>query len=454
MARQGLPRTSSAGTAGSETPAAQQLPTQETVPTSASVVTPETSVPAVATRRRGLPRPTDSGTATAGGLEPAKAPTAVETEPEKASASAPVAGRRGLPRTTGPAAEISQPTNAAGITALDVTVAGAAEPVTVIPRADTITAKGTSASPTTLVRETGALERLWHSRGGRAVIWAAGLLVVLAVVVFTARWLMTTESVQSFVTRYPGETELPHGAPVGLPGWLAWQHFFNIFLMVLIIRSGWQVRTQRRPPASWTARWGKNPKKISINLWLHQSLDILWLVNGALFVVLLMATGQWMRVVPTSWEVFPNALSAILQYASLDWPTENGWVNYNSLQVLAYFATIFIAAPLAALTGLRMSDAWPNKAQRLSKIYPVEVARAIHLPVMFYFVGFIIVHVALVLSTGALRNLNHMYGGQDAVNWYGFWIFFISLLVIVGGWFAARPLILAPIASLFGKVSR
>ncbi|PQZ95128.1 hypothetical protein CQ018_04420 [Arthrobacter sp. MYb227] len=241
---------------------------------------------------------------------------------------------------------------------------------------------------------------------------------------------------------------------MGLPGWLAWQHFFNIFLMVLIIRSGWQVRTQRRPPASWTARWGKNPKKISINLWLHQSLDILWLVNGALFVVLLMATGQWMRVVPTSWEVFPNALSAILQYASLDWPTENGWVNYNSLQVLAYFATIFIAAPLAALTGLRMSDAWPNKAQRLSKIYPVEVARAIHLPVMFYFVGFIIVHVALVLSTGALRNLNHMYGGQDAVNWYGFWIFFISLLVIVGGWFAARPLILAPIASLFGKVSR
>ncbi|EMR00248.1 hypothetical protein ADIAG_00255 [Paeniglutamicibacter gangotriensis Lz1y] len=241
---------------------------------------------------------------------------------------------------------------------------------------------------------------------------------------------------------------------MGFPAWLAWQHFFNIFLMVLIIRSGWQVRTQRRPPATWTARWGANPKKISINLWLHQSLDILWMVNGALFVVLLISTGQWMRVVPTSWEVFPNALSAILQYASLDWPTENGWVNYNSLQVIAYFVAIFVAAPLAAFTGFRMSGAWPSKAQVLSKIYPVEVARAIHLPVMFYFLGFIVVHVALVLSTGALRNLNHMYGGQDAVNWYGFWIFFVSLLIIVGGWFAARPLFLAPIASLFGKVGR
>ncbi|WP_427004872.1 cytochrome b/b6 domain-containing protein [Pseudarthrobacter sp. H2] len=180
--------------------------------------------------------------------------------------------------------------------------------------------------------------------------------------------------------------------------------------MVLIIRSGWQVRTQRRPPATWTARWGKSPKKISINLWLHQSLDILWLANGAIFVLLLIATGQWMRIVPTSWEVFPNALSSALQYASLDWPTENGWVNYNSLQVLAYFVTIFVAAPLAAITGFRMSGAWPGKAERPSKGYPIEVARAIHLPVMFYFVGFTIVHVALVLSTGALRNLNHMYG--------------------------------------------
>ncbi len=115
-------------------------------------------------------------------------------------------------------------------------------------------------------------------------------------------------------------------------------------------------------------------------------------------------------MVPTSWEVFPNALSAALQYLSLDWPTENGWVNYNSLQVLAYFTTIFLAAPLAAATGFRMSGAWPSKAEKLSRAYPIEVARAIHLPVMFYFVAFIVVHVALVFSTGALRNLNHAAG--------------------------------------------
>ena len=288
----------------------------------------------------------------------------------------------------------------------------------------------------------------------RGVAAAGVLLVLLAVVVLASRWLVAQEPVQEFLAKYPGESHLPENAPVGLPGWLGWQHFFNAFFMVLIIRSGWQIRTQRKPPASWTPRWGRNPKKISMTLWLHQSLDALWLVNGALFVVLLAFTGQWMRVVPTSWDVFPNALSAGLQYLSLDWPTENGWVNYNGLQLLAYFVTIFIAAPLAAASGFRMSDLWPAKAKRLSRAFPIEAARAIHLPVMFYFVAFIIVHVALVLTTGALRNLNHMYGGQDAVNWFGFWVFFASLLVMAGGWFAARPLILAPVASLFGKVGR
>jgi hypothetical protein len=70
-----------------------------------------------------------------------------------------------------------------------------------------------------------------------------------------------------------------------------------------------------------------------------------------------------------------------------------------------------------------------------------------------YFVLFIFVHVVLVFATGALRNLNHMYAAQDAVNWTGFWIFAASMVVIAIAWVAARPLVLAPIARLFGKVS-
>jgi hypothetical protein len=118
-----------------------------------------------------------------------------------------------------------------------------------------------------------------------------------------------------------------------------------------------------------------------------------------------------------------------------------------------YFIVVFIAAPLAAITGARMSEFWPKDAKTLNKAYPVEVARALHFPTMLFFVLFILIHVFLVFATGALRNLNHMFGGTDVVNWTGFWLFAAAIAVTAAGWYAARPLVLAPIAKLFGQVS-
>ena len=156
---------------------------------------------------------------------------------------------------------------------------------------------------------------------------------------------------------------------------------------------------------------------------------------------------------PTSWEVFPNALSAALQYATMEWPMEDAWVNYNALQQLMYFIVVFIAAPLAAITGVRMSEWWPKDASTLNKIYPAPLARAIHFPTMLFFVFFILVHVFLVFTTGLRQNLGYMFAGTDVVGWAGLIWFLIAMVVVVAGWFAARPLLLAPIANLFGRVS-
>ncbi|MGB4136091.1 MAG: cytochrome b/b6 domain-containing protein, partial [Microbacterium sp.] len=284
--------------------------------------------------------------------------------------------------------------------------------------------------------------------GGLFGAAALGLLAIAGI--FFVRTFLTLPFMQDFLTAFPGEYDA--GAKPGFAPWVGWQHFFNMFLMLLIIRSGLRVRSEKRPTVFWTAR-GKAKSKISLTLWFHQSLDLLWLVNGVVFMVLLFATGHWLRLVPTSWEVFPNALSALLQYVSFDWPTENGWNNYNSLQQLAYFTTVFLAAPLAAVTGIRMSGLWPKKAEKLSKAYPVEWARALHFPVMLYFVAFIVVHVALVVLTGFLPNLNHMFASNDGDSWTGFWVFVAAMVALAVGWFAARPLVLAPIAKLFGQVS-
>lgn len=394
--------------------------------------------------RRGLPRTKGSEPSTAAG----SAPASVATE----SAGAPPAAKDELE----PIAAASAPA--------PVAIHVAEHPVHIQPNGPSTSARRTTpalpaqagpASTTVTAPEPGRFGAYTRKQLlGFAVIGGFALLGAATAVVLAAVWFRNLPFMQDFLAAYPGEYHLPEGATPGFAAWVQWQHFFNVFLVVLIIRSGLQVRNEKRPGAFWTPKWSKDGKgKVSLALWFHQALDILWLVNGLVFVVLLFVTGHWMRIVPTSWDVFPNAFSTLLQYLSLNWPTENGWVNYNSLQQLMYFLTVFVAAPLAAITGVRMSELWPKNTKTLNRVYPVEWARTVHFPVMLYFTAFIIVHVALVFATGALRNLNHLYGGTDVINWAGFWIFFASLLIIVAGWIAARPLVLAPVAKLSGKVT-
>jgi thiosulfate reductase cytochrome b subunit len=295
----------------------------------------------------------------------------------------------------------------------------------------------------------------------KKLAWGIPLAILaLVAVVLLAQWYRASDAGAAFLAQYPGETALPAGAPEGFPAWLNFQHFLNAFFIVLIIRTGWLVRTTQRPAAYWTRnirgllRTKGDPKKISLDLWLHLSLDFLWALNGVIFVVLLFATGQWMRLVPTTWDVIPNAWSAAIQYASLNWPHENGWVNYNSLQQIAYFLIVFVAAPLAIITGIRMSNAWPGPKTAISKAYPLPVARAIHYPVMIFFVLFVIAHVTLVLTTGALRNLNHMYAANNGDSWLGFGLFAGSLVLTVAAWILAKPAFLQPVATMTGKVTR
>ena len=285
------------------------------------------------------------------------------------------------------------------------------------------------------------------------VVVAIGLL---AAAVLAAKGIRSLSAVQSFLTDFPGASPLPAGAPVGFPAWLAWQHGLNVFFLLFIVRSGWQVRTAGRPTVFWTRRntglirTKRSPTRMGINVWLHLSVDVLWVVNGLLFYVLLFVTGQWVRIVPVSWDIVPNAVSAALQYVSLDWPVTDGWVNYNALQTLSYFTIVFVAAPLALATGIRLSPLWTS--QRLSALVPLRPTKAVHVGVMVVFLVFIVVHVTLVFATGALRNLNHMYAVQSDDGWTGFWIFAASLVVMIVAWFAAGPRLLRAIASLGGTV--
>lgn len=290
------------------------------------------------------------------------------------------------------------------------------------------------------------------------VLWlTAGALVLLAGVVLAARGIRSLPDVQSFLNEYPGATVLPASAPVGIPAWLAWQHGLNAFFVFFIVRTGWQIRRGGRAVDYWQRsnsslfRTDRPPTRIALTAWLHLAFDALWVLNGVLFYVLLFATGQWLRLVPVTWSIVPNALSAALQYASMDWPLTDGWVNYNALQTISYFLVVFVAAPLALLTGLRMSPTWTSR--RLGALFPLRAAHTLHVTVMFFFVAFIFIHVTLVFTTGALSNLNHMYAAQDGKAWLGFAIFSGALIFTVVVWAIAGPRTVRSIAALTGTVT-
>jgi thiosulfate reductase cytochrome b subunit len=299
----------------------------------------------------------------------------------------------------------------------------------------------------------------------RPLTWIVPVIVIGAVlVVLAARWFVAVPAVADFIRTYPGTSELPAWAPVGFPLWLAILHFLSGAFLLLIALSGWSVhhtrKSGKRPHEFWIRdndrffRTANPPVRITLTSWWHLTVNSLWVLIGLVFIVLLFCTGQWVRIVPVHWDVIPNAISAGLQYASLHWPHEDGWVNYNSLQLLTYFITVFIAAPLAVLTGIRLTPGLSVRLRPLDKAFPIPTVRTVHFSVLFWFVAFTIVHVALVLLTSPLRNLNHMYGLRDDESWFGFAIWVLSLIVIAVAWALLRPPRLDAVAELTGSVKR
>ncbi len=296
----------------------------------------------------------------------------------------------------------------------------------------------------------------------------------LIIGVAVAQEVRQIPSVKSFMARYPGYTVLPvHYS--GFPLWLCCAHFFNLFLLFLIIRAGIQIladhprlywnkhctpgtewlRFQHPVPSDriWTAKddsvtlpgWLGIPgirHSIGLARWWHFSCDFLWVLNGAAFYVMLFLTGQWERVVPRTWAVFPNSLTVAIRYLSLQFPANDSWVRYDSLQLLSYFVTIFVAAPLAIVTGLMQGPAIANRLGWFGRFFHRQAARSVHFLVMCYFVLFICVHVMMVFITGLRGNLNHMFAGVDDSGNEGFIIFAVAMVIVAIVWAAATPLTL------------
>lgn len=296
----------------------------------------------------------------------------------------------------------------------------------------------------------------WPRR--RTALLAVGAVLLAVAVVVAARLIRATEGGQAFVSTYPGEAPIPSGTPVGFSAAIAWLHGLNAVFLLFVVRSGWRIHRGGRPSTFWTRRNDRlvrtrnPPIRIAIDLWSHYVGDTLWVATGLVYLVVLLASGHWQRLVPTDWGVVPAAVSAALQYASLDWPTTNGWIDYNGLQQVTYFGVVFVVAPIAVATGLRAAPGFAARLRPLDRVIPLSATKRVHWWTMLVLVAFTAVHVFLVLATGAIRNLNHVYAVRDDQSWAGAAVFAVSLLLTGALVLALRPPVVRRVAALTGTV--
>jgi thiosulfate reductase cytochrome b subunit len=92
-------------------------------------------------------------------------------------------------------------------------------------------------------------------------------------------------------------------------------------------------------------------------------------------------------------------------------------------------------------------------APRLNRVLPEKPIRFLHNIVLFAFMAFIVVHVSLVLFTGAVLNLNVMFAARNDLSFVGTIIFIAALAVLTGVWFALTDSVQKKLAALAGEVT-
>ncbi len=300
------------------------------------------------------------------------------------------------------------------------------------------------------------------------------ILILLALIPLAIAWAQRAAFGLPYIAPSPASIEGAVTGPHGFPAWIRWCHYFNLFFLFMLMRSGvsilmdhprlyfndhctpgteWIRFTPIRVPSTrlWTAK--DDARYISPvfalpgyrhTVGVARSWHFInvygFVLTGFFFVAGLLTSDQWMRLVPTSWSVFVEAWNTFVYYANFHFPPEpNGFYGYNALQQLAYFATIFFMAPLNILTGLAMSPALVNHFPRYTRIFGGrQGARSIHFLLLAGFIAFVVAHVTLVVLTGFQRNMNHIVLGTDDFRPDGMILGLIGIAIVILSWVVAH----------------
>jgi thiosulfate reductase cytochrome b subunit len=136
---------------------------------------------------------------------------------------------------------------------------------------------------------------------------------------------------------------------------------------------------------------------------------------GACYLLAGMLTGHFRRHLwPRADQLAPRRfLTDLVSHLRLRIPPATGGPDYGVLQRCAYCAVVFVALPLAVLTGLSMSPAIAAAYPLLPGVFGgFQSARTIHFFTFVALLLFSVLHVVMVIKSGFRRQMRGMTLGQ------------------------------------------
>jgi thiosulfate reductase cytochrome b subunit len=147
------------------------------------------------------------------------------------------------------------------------------------------------------------------------------------------------------------------------------------------------------------------PRQLAVSLRWHWVLAYLFMVNGVLYLLGLLAGGGWRALLPRRSDL-AEALAMMRFYLGVvpmairrrPWPHPDIQSKYNALQRGAYFAMPVFGA-LVVMSGWAMHK--PAQLGWLERLFvSYDGARVVHLACMVALGGFVVPHVILVIADG------------------------------------------------------
>ena len=166
--------------------------------------------------------------------------------------------------------------------------------------------------------------------------------------------------------------------------------------------------------------WATVPSQRDLADSRHWHFFFAWLfvLNGLVYWLVGLGGGHIVKdLVPNRRDLAPrNVWHEIVTHAKLTFPKGEEARHYNVLQKGAYLAVALILLPLMVLTGLSMSPGVNAGAHWLVELFGGrQSARSIHFITAFTLVGFILLHLFMVVASGTWNNVRSMITGRYAI---------------------------------------